>query len=154
MQCMNYLMQYLLRLTDSHSAFSLSLGRTSSFCIILKNSISATTSCMHYTTFTTRFHQICVQLLSVASPPLKRSEALFSLFFFHLSIVCFIPFRKLRGVFVGDNPSSLWTSQQLITEGVNHTSEQFGVQYLAQGHFNMQLSSARSRDLNQRSSDH
>ena len=33
------------------------------------------------------------------------------------------------------------------------TDQQCGVQYFAQGHFNMQLSPARSRDLNQRPSD-
>ena len=34
------------------------------------------------------------------------------------------------------------------------TSEQCGVQYLAQGHFDMQLSPAQSWDLNQWPSDH
>ena len=34
------------------------------------------------------------------------------------------------------------------------TDEQCGVQYLAQGHFDMQLRPAQSRDLNQRPSNH
>ena len=57
----------------------------------------------------------------------------------------------LRGVAAGANPSFVsgrgqgtpWISRQLIT------SEQCGVQCLAQGHFDMQLSPARSWDLNQ-----
>ena len=58
-----------------------------------------------------------------------------------------------RGVAAGANPSLVsgrgqgtpWTSRQLIT---GLTDEQCGVHYLAQGHFNMQLSLPRSRDLN------
>ena len=52
-----------------------------------------------------------------------------------------------RGVAAGANPSLVsgqgtpWTSRQL-------TDEQCGVQYLAQRHFDMQLSLALSRDLN------
>ena len=53
----------------------------------------------------------------------------------------------LRGVAAGANPSLVsgrgqgtpWTSRQLITD------EQCGVQYIAQRHFDMQLSLARSQ---------
>ena len=55
-----------------------------------------------------------------------------------------------RGVAAGANPSLVsgrgqgtpWTSRQLIID------EQCGVQYLAQRHFNMQLSLVRSGNLN------
>ena len=59
-----------------------------------------------------------------------------------------------RGVVAGANPS---LSQgegrvlpgQVASSSQGLTDEQCGVQYLAQGHFDMQLSTARSQDLNQ-----
>ena len=57
----------------------------------------------------------------------------------------------LQGVAAGANPSLVSGRGQ----GAPWTSdEQCGVQYLAQGHFDMQLSPARSWDLNQWPSDH
>ena len=89
----------------------------------------------------------------------------------HLSIICyrFSPFYGVAGVFAGANPSCLWARagytldklpahRSALTNGrgrhARSHQEQFGVQYLAQGHFDMQLSSARSWDLNQWLSDH
>ena len=43
---------------------------------------------------------------------------------------------------------------QVASSSQGLTDEQRGVQYLTQGHFDMQLSPARSRDFNQRPYDH
>ena len=67
----------------------------------------------------------------------------------------------LQGFFAGANPSCVWVRAgcsllahhralmmaEAAMQGAHR--ELFGVQYLAQGHFSMQLSSARSWDLNQ-----
>ena len=74
------------------------------------------------------------------------------------SIVCnrFIPFMGLQDFFAGASPSCLWAKagctldkppahrwQRLPCKVPTAHQEQFGVQYLAQGHVNMQLSSTQ-----------
>ena len=78
----------------------------------------------------------------------------------------------VTGVFTGVNPSYLWVrAGYFLDKSPAHRwalhwwqsppckvptahQEQFRVQYLAQGHFEMQLSSAQSWDWNQWPSDH
>ena len=86
----------------------------------------------------------------------------------HPSVICnrFIPFMGSQGVLAGANPSCLWArAEYSLDKGplwwrrppckvpATH-QEQSGVQYLAEGHFDMQISSAQSWDLNQWPSDH
>ena len=61
--------------------------------------------------------------------------------------------RVLPGEVASSSQGPHWWQRPPCKEPTAH-QEQFGVQYLAQGHFDMQLSSARSWDLNRRPSDH
>ena len=66
----------------------------------------------------------------------------------------FIPFHRVAGCccWIQSQPSP--GEGRVLPRQVASSSQHHGVQYLAQGHFNMQLSPARSPDLNQHPFDH
>ena len=69
-----------------------------------------------------------------------------------LSVTAY-PFPWCRGVLLLEPNPALSQGEGSLDKSPAHrralTDEQCGVQYLAQGHFDMQLSPARSWDLNQ-----
>ena len=64
-------------------------------------------------------------------------------------------FKGLQGLFLEPTPAvSGQGNPGQVTSSLQGPQEQFGAQYLAQGHFDMQLSSAQRWDLNYRLFDH
>ena len=72
-----------------------------------------------------------------------------------LSVTAY-PFPWSRGVLLLEPISALSQDEGRVLPGQVRalTDEQCGIQYLTQRHFDMWLSPARNRDLNQRPSDH
>ena len=76
------------------------------------------------------------------------------------SVIALSLFQGVAGVVAGANPSCLWVKAGYTLDkwpSLMETAhqEQFGVQYLAHGHFDMQLNSVQgSWDLNQQPTDH
>ena len=79
------------------------------------------------------------------------------LFFFFVVFFCWSQSQLSldEGRVLPGQVSSSWQGTSLMVKAAMQAAnqEQFGLHYLAQGHFDMQLSSARSWDLNQQPSE-